>query len=465
MDVLIKNCQYPDFLEGKMKKGNIALEEGKILWIKDSIHKEDEEEAENTIDGEGKVLSPGFIDIHMHEENFLIEGKEYIIANMMLEQGVTTCVGGQCGVLRQKVDDFRQIIEEMGGSPVNYITLTGYNTLRTVKGIGRHEQPTEEQLQELIEEVNLEIHKGSFGVSFGIEYDPGITLDEMLEVVWSIPDEEILVAAHFRQDGMGAIESIEEMIEIQNKIKQKFQISHLSSCSAMGQMKETLDRIEKGIEENPNLSFDMYPYNAFSTSMGSEVFSEGCFIHWEKDYEDILLTDEPYKNVRCTQEIFDECREHYPNMLAVAFVMNEEEIEMALAHKEGMIASDGIINNGNGHPRAAGTFPRVLGRYVREKGVLSMYDALRKMTYVPAERLKLSEKGRIEEGMDADLVLFDPETIIDCATYEDISLKPEGIEYVWIDGQFAIKDGKVVNNRLGNYLVSEKRYAHRETNQ
>ena len=138
-------------------------------------------------------------------------------------------------------------------------------------------------------------------------------------------------------------------------------------------------------------------------------------------------------------------------MLAVAFSMREEEIRMAVANRKGMIASDGLLRGGSGHPRAAGTFPRVLGRYVREAGELSLIEALRKMTLAPADRLRLFQKGRIRLDCDADLTVFDPRTIIDRADFGDLE-PPEGIEYVLIGGEAAMEKGRAVNRRLGRFI-------------
>lgn len=300
--------------------------------------------------------------------------------------------------------------------------------------------------------IQRELDEGAYGISFGIEYDPGIATEEVLYAIGVTEDPDLLVSAHYREDCLQNIEPIQEMIKISDQIPMKFQISHLSSCSAMGLMQESLDAINEAMARNPKLNYDTYPYNAFSTHMGSAVFEDGCIEGWHKDYSDILLTDEPYKDVRCTKEIFEKVREEYPDMLAVAFVMNEEEIAAAIANPNGMVASDAIINNGNGHPRAAGTFPRVLGKYVREDKVLPLIDAIRKMTLEPAERLDLAKKGRIEEGCDADLTIFNPEMIIDGATFSDLHIQPEGIEYVFINGQLALKDKTTVNNRLGRYI-------------
>ena len=454
LDLLIINGSCPDYEAGEMGQKNIGLKDGKIAWM--GAAGETLPEAAEVIDAAGKVVSPGFIDIHMHEEKFLKEGKDYCISQMMLDMGVTTAVGGNCGEQFQSMKDFKAILEENGGAPVNYIMLAGYNTYRTQMGIGRYEHATPQQMESLKAAMEKELTEGAWGISFGIEYDPGITYEEMLFACGASDNPNHLISAHYRADCIDDISSVEEMVKLSEAIPQKFQISHLSSCSAIGKMKESLDCINKAMETNPKLNYDTYPYNAFSTSMGSAVFEDGCLETWGKDYDSILLTDDPYKNVYCTEEIFKKVRAEYPGMLAVAFVMNEDEIAAAIANKNGMVASDGIINNGNGHPRAAGTFPRVLGKYVREDKVVSMVDALRKMTLEPAKRLGLdSVKGELAVGADGDIVIFDPETIMDKADFTHLE-GPVGIDYVLIGGKCAIAEGKKVNDRLGRFLPFEQ---------
>lgn len=449
-DLLITGGVYPDFELGQMVQGDVAVTAGKIVSVGQITG-----EAKQVIDAAGRVVSPGFIDIHMHEEDFPDEGENYGISLMMLQMGVTSCMGGNCGTAHTKFQQFKDAVKRLGGAPVNYMLQAGYNTARQDLGIGRYDAATPEQIEQLAEQMREDIDHGAFGISFGLEYDPGITYEEVIQVIQAQPQEDLFVSMHYRDDSTGSPESITEMIRIADETGKKFQISHLSSCSAMGQMKDALDEIGQAMRRNPKLDYDTYPYNAFSTKIGTAVFDDGCFEKWNKSYENILLTAGPYKNQFCTKELFEKVRREDPDQYVVAFVMNEDEIAAAIANPEGgMVASDGVISRGNGHPRAAGTFPRVLGKYVREEGCISMIDALRKMTLAPARRLDLCAKGRIAPGCDADITIFDPQTVADGATFEDLHIKPTGIETVIVNGEIAVKGGEIVNQRAGKFIDS-----------
>ncbi len=448
LDLLLTGGSCPDFEAGQLRRMNVGIEKGKIVYLG-----EEEPEAARRIDAAGKVVSPGFIDIHMHEENFTDEGKQYIIAELMLKMGVTTACGGNCGIQNQPVGEFRRVIEELGGSPVNYVMLAGYNQMRYELGLGHKEPLPDEKREELKKLLQRELAAGAAGISFGIEYDPGITFADMQQALELLQgDSRYLAAAHFREADSGAISSVEEMIRLAETTGVRFQISHLISCSGFGQMKKSLELIEKSASSSPLVRYDTYPYNAFATYIGSEVFEDESLAQWCRDISKIMLTEEPYKNVYCTKELLDKARKEYPQMLAVGFIMNEEEVSMAVAAKYGMIGSDGILNRGNGHPRAAGTFPRVLGKYVREEKALSLMEALQKITLDPAERLSLDGKGRIAEGADADITVFDPDVIIDGASYDDIYIQSEGIDYVIVGGRIAMDHKQVVDARAGRFI-------------
>lgn len=448
LDIKIVNCKIIDVVNKTIIEGDIGIKDGIITDVKNVPC-----QAKEVINAKNNYVSPGFIDIHMHEEDFsLTMKKEYDISDTMLNMGVTTCVVGNCGNNRQSIEELYEFIKEKG-NPVNYMSYIGHNFLRNEVGnTNIYKKSSKEQIEKIQSLIASAIDFGAVGVSYGLEYCPGIDTEEAIEVAKKIHGrKDILISAHYRKDSVFALDAINEMAMIGKETEIPFQISHLSSCSAFGNMTEALNLIENLKNSGIDLSVDAYPYAAFSTFIGSAVFDEGCFDLWNKSYDSIMLTEEPFKGMFCNKELFEKARKEYPKMLAVAYVMNEEEIIEALKYPLVMIASDGIYRNHSGHPRGAGTFPRVIGHYVRDKKVMEFHDAISKMTYMPASRLNLKRKGIIKEGYDADIVVFDYNTIIDKATFQNPQLRPDGIEYVIINGKIAVKGGNTVSNTLGKF--------------
>lgn len=449
LDIKIFNGKIIDVEHRKIIDGDIGIKDGKILYVGKVLV-----EANIEINAEGKYISPGFIDIHMHEEDFSLTGKqEFDISQTMLNMGVTTCVIGNCGNNRQTIQEMHNFIREKG-NPVNYMSYIGHNFLRKEAGnTDINKKSSKEQIKKMQFMVKYAVDFGAIGVSYGLEYCPGIDIEEAVEITKEIEGrKDLLLSAHYRKDSIHALDSIREMAAMGRQANIPFQISHISSLSAFGNMKEALKLIDDYVNEGLDLQADAYPYDAFSTYIGSAVFDDGCFELWNKSYDAIMLTEDPFKGVRCDQKLFEKARRDYPEMLAVAYVMNEKEILEALNHPLVMVASDGIYRNHSGHPRGAGTFPRVLGRFVRDEGVMEFFDAMYKMTLMPAKRLKLKSKGMLKEGYDADIVIFDYDKIIDNATFHAPQDKPSGIEYVIINGKVAVEKGESVNNRLGKFI-------------
>ena len=169
--ILFKQAYYPNYDKNAFEKNDILIIDGKIKSIKSSI------DCPNAkiIDVHDKILSPGFIDIHMHEENFADEGKEYSISKLLLKMGVTTCLGGNCGIQFQNLEDFRKIINENNGCPINYLMLVGYNTLRRQYQKNRYGSINSKQYREILKDLKKQLSYGAFGISYGLEYDPGIS--------------------------------------------------------------------------------------------------------------------------------------------------------------------------------------------------------------------------------------------------------------------------------------------------
>ncbi len=446
-DLVINNGEIIDPADGKYK-ANIGVKSGLIKEIS-----KDKLEGKKSIDAQNNMITPGFIDIHMHEDN-LKEGKiKFEIFNNMVQMGVTTAIGGNCGLGDADIANYLDLLEKKT-PPLNYAGMIGHGSLREKVGCNdRYGNASQKEVMEMKKLLKKGLEAGAIGLSFGLEYTPGATIMEMIElaeVVADYPDR--LVAAHYRFDATRSLEAIGEMIIIARETGVKFQISHIGSCTAFGQMETALKMIEAARNGGVDIMADVYPYDAFSTYVGSAVFDEGCFEKWGVDYNAIKVTEGKYKGKRCNKEIFEYIREKEPDDLVVAFVMEEKEVIKAMQHPLVMIASDGILNNGQGHPRAAGTFPRVLGKYVREERKLELINAIDKITRMPAERTGLSNKGRIKEGYDADLCIFDYDTIIDKATFDIPTQKPEGIKEVIVAGTSVVNKGNLVDEYPGSVL-------------
>ncbi|MGF6376245.1 N-acyl-D-aspartate/D-glutamate deacylase [Clostridiales Family XIII bacterium PM5-7] len=447
-DLKILNAKIPDFEINSWETADILIDRGVITKIGTVC-----EDTKETIDANGMIVSPGFIDIHAHEDPVDAGEFKFFTAECCLRMGVTTKIAGNCGENFDSLAKFCSNIEK-NGSPTNYMMFVGQNKLREMVGANDRYKPSTSKQLDQMKYLLAEAQKfNPVGLSCGFEYCPGVTTEETIELLNAFENEEHLISVHFRSDGADSLKSLDELIELNKRTGFGVQMSHIGSCSAVGYMSETLDYINKARNEGIDITSDCYPYTAFCTGIGTAVFDDGCFEKWNKSYDSIFVTGGKYKNQRCTKEIFEELRRDDPNMNVVAFVMNEAEIEMAYQAPYVMVGSDCGFVNGCGHPRGAGTFPRVLGRYVREKNIMSLMDALRKMTILPADRLNLKTKGEIKEGFDADIVIFDEHIIMDRADFENPTLHPEGIEYVLIGGEVAINRQKMINGRLGRYIA------------
>ncbi len=447
-DLTIVDALIPDYASDTFYVSDLHIKDGKIVKIG-----QDATKSQSVISADGQIVSAGFIDIHSHEEWIDVKRQDpYYTGYCALRMGTTTLIGGNCGDNKMDPASFASYVKAKG-APLNYKLFIGHNFLRQCVGIeDRYRSATSLEIEKMRKLVKMYLPMNPVGISYGIEYAPGVNESEMTRITAGLSPEKHLLAAHYRYDGDKSVESVDELAQLSRTTQLPMQISHIGSCSAMGTMKETLSAVKKHIDNGVDVLADCYPYAAFSTYIGSAVFDDGCFERWNKTYSDILLTEPPYQGMRCDAALFEKVKREYPNSIVAAFVMNEEEVREALCSPYVMVASDALYNYETGHPRGAGTFAKVLSKYVREEKVMSLVQALKKMTLYPAKRLSLYKKGDIFEGADADLVIFNPDKIKDNATFEAPTALPEGISYVIVNGAVALKDNQIVNGRLGRYI-------------
>lgn len=454
-DLVIKNGKVADVENGTVNRYNIGIKDGVIVTMN-----QEDLVGKRTVDASGMMVSPGFIDIHMHEDQ-LTKGEnepfieEDIFKNMAL-MGVTTCIGGNCGIGMEDIEGYLTTVDKQGLS-VNFGSFLGYSTLREKVGALDNYRPlTKKEIEEVKRLIRVGLEAGAVGLSYGLEYTPGSTTNELLEtakVLKEFPGK--LLAAHYRYDACEGMEAMKELIYISWVTGVPMQISHIGSCTAFGMMEESLKLLEQARSIGIDVMADCYPYNAFSTYIGTAVFDGDCFARWAKDYSAILVSEGKYAGQYCTKEIFEYLREKEPNTLIVAFVMDEKEVDKALSYPLVLMASDGLLNKGQGHPRGAGAFPRILSHYVRDKKTIPLLAALVKMTVMPAKRLGLAKKGTLNPGNDADIVIFDSENIRDKADFNQPSLIPDGVSYVIVNGKIVVSEGSLTGEKPGKAIRFE----------
>lgn len=422
---------------------DLLLENGKVAWIGAGAP-----EADAVIDAAGKIVTPGFVDIHMHEDPVESGKIRQCIFPMMLRQGVTTAVGGNCGGNVHDPVDYLNMVDR-DGAAVNVALFAGHEYFRIAAGAEDiYGGSTEQQRREMAKNISAALDEGCVGVSFGLRYVPGADKEEFFRAAECCRDNKKPIASHVRDDADAIFASIEELAQAGRAFDIPMQISHIGSMAGFGQMEAVLKQVEGYQAEGLDVALDCYPYFAFSTRLGTPTYDPGWLDRYHCGYDVLEFCDGKYKGQRATKETFDEVRSDFPECLTVCYVMKEEDIRLAFRHPSVMLGSDGITDNGRGHPRCAGTFPRFLSEFVK-KGDLSLYQAIEKMTAMPAKRLNLRSKGHLGVGADADVTIFDFETIQDRATFAEPALAPVGIEYVFIDGEMVLKDGEILNDTCG----------------
>jgi N-acyl-D-amino-acid deacylase len=447
-DIAIQGGAVADVASGVIAPANVGINGDRIATVTTRGI-----DGRAVIDASGLIVSPGFIDFHSHVDGNLWS------AECMIRQGGTTTLGGERNLSSRVI---RRIEDE--GFLINQgFSVSHSFVLRNAVGVQPNMPATDQQIRAMSDLAERFLDHGAFAIHFGLELIPGASYEEILALsrVAKRYDRPILV--HLRKDGREAIQCFDEIIQVCGETGVKAQILHLLYMVGIGGVMENALAILDGARaKGLDLTADSPIYDAFTACIGTGIFDEG----WEDEYDgasaaDILICSGIYAGSYCDDSLFYQLRSEHPETLVAAFVCDTEAIVLPLKKDYVYIstnAADGPHYMSIGAPEVSGTFPRLLGRHVRDNGDLTMIEALRKITILPARRYGLSDVGSLDEGNKADITIFDPETIIDRADYPDRGKPhepPVGVEHVIVNGRPVIRSGVLTDNRNYGRLLKK----------
>ncbi|MBK9155585.1 MAG: D-aminoacylase [Chloracidobacterium sp.] len=465
--VLIRNATVVDGTGKAGFRGDVRIGKGKITAVGNLKPSRGEE----VIDANGLVLSPGFIDIHNHSESGLLS--EGTAANQV-SQGITTLFVGPDGGSPWPIADYFAKVQ--GKIALNVGGFIGHGTLRSQVMKENLARPaTEAEIAAMAELLERGMLDGAFGLSSGLEYDAGFssTTEELIALAKVAARHGGSYMTHMRDEEEGVLNSIREAIRIGREAKIPVQISHIKmgNSSVWGKSGEAMAIIEEARRDGLDITADAYPYTAWASTItvlvpsrkhddpaevqkginaiggADKVLITSC--RGYPQYEGKTLAEAAaIANTSPVEAYIDIVKKGGAGV--VGFGMTEADVKSFYQTPWVMVSSDGGI--GGRHPRGTGTFPRVLGRFVRENKWISLEEAVRKMTSLPARRLGLKDRGTIRKGMKADLVLFDPSTIIDRATFAEPQIISDGVNAVFVNGVVVWENGKVTGKLPGEVL-------------
>lgn len=426
-DVVILNGRVMDPESNMNTVRNIGISKGVIKTITT-----DPCQGVTTINAQGLVVSPGFIDLHVH---MTYQGRDITNFSIKAMDGVTTALDLESGA--RDLDNWYGARE--GKSLINYGASASHMDIRMMTSAGVKRAASASELQVIKQGLEKELQRGAVGIGLLIQYIPEMTREEILEIFKVAKKFNAPCYVHIRSSDMSALQ---EVIDAADATKGSLHVVHINSMG-LGNTLRFLQVIGEARSRGLDVTTECYPYTTAATGIRSAIFDKGWQEKLGINYKDLewAATGE-----RLTEKTFDGYRRI--GGIVIVHLMSEDIIEASVTHPLTMIASDSLVQDGKGHPRSSGTFSRVLGQYVREKKALSLMDALRKMTLMPAQHLEgripeMKNKGRIRIGADADITIFDPTTVIDRATYKEPVKFSDGIKYVLVNGVFVVRDGQL----------------------
>ena len=503
-DILITNGQVIDGSGSPARRADIGIKGDRIVLI--SATPVPRREAKRVIDATGRTVTPGFIDLHAHLDPLL----RLPLAESALRQGVTTALGGPDGgsplPLAPYMDSARALT--VG---INVGFLVGHNDIRrTVMGMS-DKAPTPEQLEQMKALVAGAMRDGAFGLSTGLLYLPGTysDVDEVVALSKVAADSGGIYTSHLRKEGIGLLEGVGEALEIGRRARIPVVLTHHKAVGQLmwGKSALTLAMVDSARRAGTDVLIDQYPYTATHTGIGVLIPSwamaggrdefekrvavpatkdsilrgivqniltdrgggdlarvQFARVNWDKSLEGKTLADwARRRGMAPTPQngallVIEAMQNGGAN--AIYHVLDEGDVRRIMTSPHTMIASDGRLSQpgeGHPHPRAYGTFPRVLGEYVRVQKLMPLETAIYKMTGMPAKRLGLTDRGVLREGAVADIVIFDAESVNDQATFTDPHRYPVGIETVIVNGVVAVEGSKPTGVRAGRVLLRPAR--------
>lgn len=496
-DLIIRNARIVDGTGNPWFRGDVAVRAGRIVRVG---RVESNAQATRNVDARGQILAPGFIDVHTHTEGVFNQPE----AENFVRMGVTTLVTGNCGSSHINIGQFLDRIRERPLA-VNISTLIAHGSVRGQVMASENRQPTPDEMRRMEELVEQGMRDGALGLSTGLIYVPGTyaRTDEIVALARVSARHGGIYATHIRDEGTEVMDAIRESIQIGEQAGLPVEISHfkISSRRLWNRSADTLSLVRAARARGLTVTVDQYAYTASSTSL--DILLPGWVLEGGREAARTRLEDEETeervrREMRETldrigfrdfsyavvasyapdrsfnglniKEIARRARgrdnlnaqiEQIIEMFKaggagmVYHKMNEEDVQRIMREPFTMIASDsGVRRFGEGvpHPRGYGNNARVLGRYVRELGTITLEDAIRKMTSLPAQTFGLRDRGLIREGMAADFVIFDERTIADRATFENPHQYPAGITHVIVNGQIVLDNNQMTPARPGAAL-------------